>query len=404
MDDTNEKNKKRTGRRPVLLCTFAYFISYVTRVDLAAVLVAVEENAFSARSDAVLALTLSAVTYGLGQLVSGWLGDRYDPRRVALCGLLLTAACNVFAGAAGGAALAPLWAVNGLAQAFMWPPIVRILAANLGREEYNRACVWVNWGASVGTMAVYLTAPAVIKSAGIRFVFFGAGAAAVAAAAVWAAGSRSLGVSAGAAPEEPGRRKEITGAARVCLLAPIMAAILIQGALRDGISNWMPTYISENFGLDSSSAVLSGALLPVCGALAYILTQQLHKRLIKNELAAAAAVFALGAGAAAVIRFAGSGSAALSIVCLALAAGSMHGVNLILICMVPPFFARKGKVALISGVMNAGVYLGSAAATYGIPLVIGGYGKNGYLDLCLAAAVCGAAVCLAAAPKWKKAK
>lgn len=398
------ESRKRPGIRLILICTLTYFVSYITRVDLAAVLVSVRKNGFASQRQAVLALTLTALAYGFGQLVSGWLGDRFDPRRVVLSGLALTGICNLTAGALGGVSLVPLWAVNGLAQAMMWPPIVRILAANLNREAYDRACVWVNLGGLSGTVTVYLVSPLIIRHGGIRFVFWIFGTVAVLTAAVWLFESRKPlpGLSgddpdAAACDEiEGGRRK------KAVLLVLIMLSIVVQGALRDGVTNWMPTFVSDHFGLDSSSAVLSGAALPLCGAGAYVLTQLLHRRLIRNEPLCAAALFAVGSAAAAVLLLTGAENVVLSTVCLALVAGSMHGVNLVLICMIPPFFARKGKVALISGLMNAGVYAGGAAATYVIPLATGGFGGNGYLALCFGAAVCGLAFCMFASAGWRK--
>ena len=398
----NEPSPRRTCIRLALICTFVYFSSYVTRIDLAAVLVAVEETGFSSRSDAALALALTAIAYGIGQMISGWLADRYDPRHVVFCGLLLTACCNAVAGVTGGSVLAPLWALNGLAQSFMWPPIVRILAANLPPTEYNRASMWVNMGGLVGTMSVYLCAPYIIKLLNIRFVFWFAGTIAIAAAFIWIFATRLYASS----PKRSETNRdlhisnEITGGRRVYLFILIMASILILGALRDGISNWMPTFLSDRFGLESSSAVLSGALLPICGILSYLLTQQLHKRVLKNELLCASVIFATGAAAAFLLRFFQGGSSTLSTICLAIVAGSMHGVNLMLICIVPPFFAKNGKVGSIAGIMNAGVYAGSAIATYGIPLISSESGKNSHLDLCLAAALCGMIFCAASVLKW----
>ena len=407
MDGKNEgQTNRRAGRLAVFACTFAYFISYFTRVDLAAVLVAVEETGFSARSDAVLALALTSAAYGAGQMISGWLSDRFDPRRVVACGFLLTASCNITAGILGGSALPVLWALNGLAQSMMWPPIVRILSAGFGKAEYTKACIWVNGGGAAGIAAVYLSAPFIIKYIGIRAVFCIAGGAAVTGAAVWCLLSRRMQHAKRADAECCGEQPAAApvGEKRALVFALVMCAILMQGALRDGITNWLPTYVSENFGIDSSSAVLSGAALPVCSVLAYLITQAVHKRFIKNELLCATAVFGVCAAASAVLRFAAGESAALSVICLALAAGSMHGVNLILICIMPPYFARNGRVGLTAGIMNAGVYLGSAVATYCVPLVTGSYGKNGYLTLCLAAALCGATACFAAAAKRRKLK
>ena len=42
------------------------------------------------------------------------------------------------------------------------------------------------------------------------------------------------------------------------MLAIIMLAIMMQGILRDGITTWMPSYISETFHLASSVSILTG--------------------------------------------------------------------------------------------------------------------------------------------------
>lgn len=78
-----------------MLLTAVYFVSYLTRVNYGAVvseIVAVEGIRKSAAS---LALTGSAVTYGAGQLVSGCLGDRIEPRRMVCCGLCITILANL---------------------------------------------------------------------------------------------------------------------------------------------------------------------------------------------------------------------------------------------------------------------------------------------------------------------
>ena len=92
-------NEKLTSRQSVrsltMLLTAVYFVSYLTRVNYGAVvseIVAVEGIRKSAAS---LALTGSAVTYGAGQLVSGCLGERIEPKRVVCCGLCITIAMNL---------------------------------------------------------------------------------------------------------------------------------------------------------------------------------------------------------------------------------------------------------------------------------------------------------------------
>jgi len=96
------------------------------------------------------------------------------------------------------------------------------------------------------------------------------------------------------------------------------------------------------------------------------------------------------------------GSAVLSVLCLSLLAGTMHGVNLLLVCMLPPYFAKGGKVSVVSGLMNSVTYVGSALSAYVIPLATENAGWHVTLLLWLAMAVLGTVMCLICIPSWKK--
>ena len=156
--------KNRNFTRLTFLCTAVYFVSYLSRINLAAVMVDLVHSGFTARQTAALALTLCSVAYGTGQILSGWLGDKFKPQNIILVGFLLTAAMNLGVSMLENARLLPvLWAINGLAQACMWPPLVAIMAVHLDQEAYSRACVWVNWGSAFATIAIYLGSPLLIR-------------------------------------------------------------------------------------------------------------------------------------------------------------------------------------------------------------------------------------------------
>lgn len=169
-----------------MLLTAVYFVSYLTRVNYGAVvseIVAVEGIRKSAAS---LALTGSAVTYGAGQLVSGCLGDRIEPRRMVCCGLCITIGMNLAVPLCRTAApMVVLWSINGFAQSLLWPPLVRLMTAFLSEEDYRRTCVQVSGGSALGTAAVYLISPLLIRLSGWRSVFTACAAAAVVMLLVW---------------------------------------------------------------------------------------------------------------------------------------------------------------------------------------------------------------------------
>ena len=397
-----------------LLCAAVYFVSYVSRINLGAVLVEVVNSGFADKKTAALALTVCSVTYGAGQLISGYLGDKFKPQNIIFIGFFITAAMNISVGAfSKGVELVLLWAINGFAQALMWPPLVKILSSRLDDEAYKKAVVKVSWGSSMGTIAVYLLAPVIIKVFTVKLVFIVSGSLAVIMAFIWKMvyekhkpfSAESL-VNITVKPDE--KRGEAPVAKFngfvITLLMSVMLAIVLQGALRDGVTNWTPSYISDMFKLDSSVSILTGVILPVFSILSFTVTSFINRKLIKNEIVCAGAVFGVGAVSATLLVLLGDKSVVLSLLLLALLVGCMHGVNLILVCMVPARFSRFGKVSFISGLINSSTYIGAAISTYGIAVFTDEFGWTNTIILWSVVAFTGAFICIALGKKWSKFK
>jgi len=94
--------------------------------------------------------------------------------------------------------------------------------------------------------------------------------------------------------------------------------------------------------------------------------------------------------------------AVLSVLFTALLTGSMHGVNMILIGMIPPYFGKKGNVSTASGVLNSCVYIGSAISTYGIAVLTKNVGWEKTLLVWFAIAALGTIICFACTKPWNK--
>lgn len=394
----------------VVLCSVVYFVSYVSRINLGTVLVEVIASGYAPKTVAALALTACSITYGAGQLVSGYLGDKFKPQNIILIGFIITALMNLCVGTVGdGSILVFLWAINGFAQAFMWPPLVKILSNLLNDDDYKKACVRVSWGSSLGTVSMYLLAPVIIKFFDVRIVFIISGALAAVMAIIWKSVYEKYKPFklCGNSEVTPSRKAEAntTSAVKfnkssIVLLALIMLAIMLQGSLRDGVTNWTPTYISEIFKLDSSISILTGVILPVFSLLSFTFVSFVNRKFIKNELVCAGVTFGVGAVSAVLLLTFGSSNVVLSLVLLALLVGSMHGVNLILVCMIPAYFARFGKVSFISGLINSCTYLGAAISTYGIAVFTDVFGWNKTIVLWSVVAFLGALICIAISKKW----
>ncbi|MGM9643306.1 MAG: MFS transporter [Eubacteriales bacterium] len=394
------------GKKLAGVLTYVYFASYVTRVNLGAVLQAIitetgyEKSAFSA------VLVCLSVSYGLGQIVNGYIGDRIKPQNLILTGLCTSTLANLLFPffSASIPAMCALWTINGFAQAMMWPPMVRIMVVTMDEATYGASVVKVSLGSSFGTILVYLVAPIVIRFFTWKFVMLGASALGAVSAVIWFfLKDRCYScerTAAGGAPQG-GRRFRMPRRA-VFPFVMIAAAVVFQGMIRDGVTSWMPTYLCENFGLQNDKSVFLTVSLAIFGMAAFVLSGLFYKKFFKNEVACAALIFAFAAVCSLMLMILfGTGNAIVSVIFMALITGSMHGVNLMLISHVPKRFRKYGNISTVSGLINSFVYVGAAVATYGIARLSEVCGWRATTAVWCAILTAGTLSCLAAIPKWK---
>lgn len=395
------QNNAKQVRRIALLFSVTYMISYITRINYGSVISEMEAQTGFSRSLLAMALTGSSVTYGLGQIVSGILGDKFSPKKLVATGLTITVCMNcLIPFCISPFQMLAVWSVNGFAQSFMWPPIVRLMSGLMDTEEYDWAVVRVSWGSSFGTILVYLLAPVVIALSGWKGVFLGSAACGAVMIPLW------LLLCQDVTTDRKVSRKEKKSLAKMGLFSPlmlgVMAAIMLQGILRDGVTTWMPSYVAETYDLSNRIAILTGVVMPLFSIGCYQAATVLYHEKFTNPMLCAGVIFGFGTVSALALYLLSGTGPAVSVLLSALLTGAMHGVNLILICMVPHFFYRYGSVATVSGVLNCCTYVGSALSSYGIAVISEKLGWHTTILIWAIIAAAGAAICLSCVKPWKK--
>lgn len=383
-----------------LLFAVTYMVSYITRINYGAVISQMVADTGFSKSQLSMALTGSFITYGAGQLVSGVLGDRISPKKLISLGLILTVLMNLcIPFCQNPYQMTAFWCLNGFAQSFLWPPLVRLMSVHLSEEEYKKASTRVSWGSSFGTILIYLLSPLLISLWGWRTVFFFSASAGALMLIFW----NRLCQDVAPAPKSPAEGKSKTASGLFTpLVFAIMLAIILQGMLRDGVTTWMPSYISETYHFSHAASILTGVLLPLFGIVCIQAASTLYIKKFTNPLTCAGVFFFLGTIASLALFWSTGKNAAFSVFFSALLTGCMHGINLILICMIPPFFKKQGNVSTVSGVLNSCTYIGSAASTYGIAVLSENRGWSFTLLVWTLLALAGALVCMACARPWRK--
>lgn len=393
------KTKQMSFGQLTALFTFTYFISYVTRINFGAIISEMVVATGMSKAALSTAVTGSFITYGAGQIISGILGDKLNPKMLIGWGLAVTTCMNLLLPFCTAAwQMTALWCVNGVAQAFMWPPLVKIMTLLFDSEDYKKATVNVIWGSSYGTIAVYLISPLLISLFSWKAVFLFCGICGAIMLLIWSRSSFTVETPAKAAAAPKGNYRFLFSP----LMIGLMIAIVCMGALRDGITTWMPSYIAETYNLSSVISILTGVILPVFSILAIQTSSSLYRKTFKNPVANAAVLFGAGAVSALALALLFNTSAATSVIFSAVLTGCMHGVNLMLITMLPPYFKKYGNVSTASGVLNACTYIGSAISTYGIAVLSENFGWQVTLLTWLAIAVLGTVLCLVSIRPWHK--
>jgi len=359
----------KSSKKLAVLCCLVYFVSYVTRINYAAALAEIVIDLGITKSLASIAVTGSFITYALGQIISGFIGDKFDPRKVIVFGVLGTSFINISVFFLSDInVINALWCFNGFFQALLWPPLLRFVSLCFNKEAYSRVVVLVSQASYVATMLVYTVVPLIITLSGWHTVFAVSGAIGILFAMLWYFGTRSIVFSKEEKSEKPAEpqppKASLTFGKMLAIgMIPILICSVCSGILKEGITTWMPTYVTEVFNLGSSVSILSTAILPVFNI---IMLNIIHKtsKYVQNETLGTMLFFGVALLSSTVLVIFFSKAVILDVVLMALISSSMHGTSYYITCQMPHRFLKYGRVATISGVFNACIYLGAAISTY----------------------------------------
>ena len=401
--------KMISGKKLAWLFAYVYFASYVTRINLAAVIQEVVTDTGYEKSALSVILVCMSISYGIGQIINGWIGDHIKPQNLIFIGLITATAVNVALPffTSSITAMCILWTVNGFAQAMMWPPIVKIMVSTMDEVTYGEASVIVSLGSSMGTIFVYLTAPLIITLLSWEFVLFLSAAIGLLSVILWAIlKDRTYDENAILPEAKSGESNTAKGFSfpkfAIFPIIFIALAVIFQGMLRDGVSNWMPSLLSETFNMGNSASILCTVSLSAFSMVAFILAGAFYKKFFKNEVACSVALFSIATVSALLLSIFLNTGAVAAIVFMTLITGANHGVNLMLIGHVPKRFRKYGNISTISGAVNSCTYVGSAIATYGIAKLSESFGWPVTVAIWCVIAALGTLCSLIAMPKWKK--
>jgi sugar phosphate permease len=331
------------------------------------------------------------LAYGAGQMLSGIIGTRIKPRYMIGTGLCGAGLCNLAMGFIPVAGIMPVvWALNGLFHSMLWAPIIRTFTDLLPAGRKEKAGTNIAASCSIGAVLAFLIPGIILKFGGWRTVFYISGGVLLTCFLIWVVGNRFLSgyirmmeeatrQERAAILEKAESRNAAEGVTRrvkrslpAIMLASglwvVLFGLICNGALRDAVESWAPSFLKAQFGLDSSTAAIISVIIPIISISGTYVANWLHEKVLRNELRTAATMFAVAALCVGGLFLCRNANALLCAIFMAVAISAMWGANHMFLTVVPYHFAPLGITAAVTGLLNSIIYFATAlcAALYGI--------------------------------------
>ena len=354
-------------------CWLVYTAAYVGRLDYSASMVKIISELGINNDQGGLVYSCFALTYGIGQLVNGLLCKHYNPKFVITGALCASATVNLLMPLSGDyRVMAGLWLVNGIAQSMLYSLIIRTLSRNVNSGSISKAIYVMSTTVAVGTATAYGLSALFVALDMWKVPFFAASAFLLCAAAVWVVIITKVenAVKNGEVEDDdmpvraPSAQAGKNGINRVFIATLIFIGVsaLANGFIKDGVNNWLPKLLRDEFGVDDSLSIILTLLLPIFSIFGAFIARKIYLKLrvhllIKSILFGVAFTLSICVYLIYPLR-----SVPLTMVLFIGLACMMAAINNVITSMFPLDNRDKMDSGLLAGLLDTLCYLGSSTA------------------------------------------
>lgn len=365
----------KKSRLIVIALWIIYASAYFGRTCYSASIASIVSSGIYTKSEIGLVGTAFFICYGAGQILSGIAGDRVNPFAMVLLGAIGSCACCFSMAFVNSLALmAVIWGINGIFQSMLWAPLLRIFSETVNAKLREKAILNIALSLPVGTVCAYLCSTLIIKYSNWNNVFICGGTVILLA---FLLGLISILICEKSMTRISEKRKKAdkntpSGFLPIVISSGLLIIIIpsfLHGMMRDGITNWVPTMITEEYGVLPSFSVFLTVVLPVFNAFGAYIVMPLYKKFNCNEMKTAGICAAFAIIPMLCLLFVGRIPVIISIILLALTTMLMYSLNYLIISRVPVRFAESGHTSSVTGLLNSFAYIGCAVSSYGFGAV-----------------------------------
>lgn len=348
----------------------AYVSIYLGRLNLSIAAPLMEQNGILSGVQIGALGSCFFVTYALGQIANGYLGDKLNPKWMIMIGLIITGVSNILIGGRVGVGLIfVLWAINGYAQSMIWGPLLKILGNTYTEpKQQSKAAMILSTSAGVGSIVAILMATMNL-GIGYKAIFFVPGVVILLIALISYKILPATHIQKIEKVHIPLYKVFVDKEVRK-MLFPAMA----HGVIKDNLNLWTPILFMTIYQIDVKEVAIYVFLIPVATFIGRIIFPYIYHKCGENEKTVAAVAFGICVFSLIPIMI-GELPIWLITLLLSITALSISIINASFLTIFPLRFLESNNVASVSGVIDFVTYIGAAigSATFGVLMTLWGY-------------------------------
>ncbi len=396
-----------------IACFFVYTASYIGKLNFSTVLPEIVGTGIFTKSEAGIIGSSFFVVYGFFQIVNGFLADKISPFKMIITGTFLSSISNILMTMqTTNTAMALVWAFNGFSLSLLWSAVLKISSTVINTELRAKACLNLSATLPVGSISIYILSAILIKYFNWKSVFLASSLILLIAVIFFTAvyfSAKPHFTKVEIATVKSSQKNSETNKLFPVLLASgafmIIPAVIFHGTIKEGITTWVPTMITELYNTESSFSVFISIILPIVNLSGIYITNPIYKKMMKeNEVKTVIFILSLILIPLILLLFIKNLPLILSVLLLSLVTTALNIFNHMTISLVPVAFSKYGKTGTVSGIMNASAYLGCAFASYGFGIIADLKGWIGIIVIWLLLDALAIISSLLTVRKWSKFK
>jgi len=392
------------------LAFLIYIATYLGRFSLGSAIAVISATEGLTTTQLGLVTTCIFGSYGAGQLLSGVIGDKFNPRKLVSigfygCGLanLLMIFANTVPFMCGA------WVVNGAFCSLIFAPIVRQITVEMPDEKTaGKYMLKFQYNQAIGMVLTFLMVALATAIAPWRVVFICTTVIVLVCATLWTVLSPKY-IEKNAMPVKSDGEKTVKPKANIKVLFTsglilLLLICLYMGIVKEGITTWVPKAITDTYGTSPAFSIFMSAILPAVCALGTFLTGFIQKHTGDDDLLQTGILFGASGLILGVVALTLNVNALLTVILFALPCLCLTGAAGILVYQLPVKFADYGLTSTVAGLTNAFCYLGAALSGVGIGVLVDHFS---WVWVCLflgGLCLIGVGIAFIVRPVWRKFK